>query len=76
MIGQSQSGTGKTAAFTLAMLSRVNFELDAVQVSSWSYFSENVTSADNSVRPSAYPPLVNWRGKSWALLQTWENSRL
>ncbi|KAF8312440.1 DEAD-domain-containing protein [Clavulina sp. PMI_390] len=31
MIGQSQSGTGKTAAFTLAMLSRVNFELDAVQ---------------------------------------------
>ena len=32
MIGQSQSGTGKTAAFTLAMLSRVDFERDAVQV--------------------------------------------
>ncbi|KAJ3179455.1 RNA helicase required for poly(A+) mRNA export [Gaertneriomyces sp. JEL0708] len=31
MIGQSQSGTGKTAAFVLTMLSRVNFGLDAPQ---------------------------------------------
>ncbi|KAG8883365.1 RNA helicase required for poly(A+) mRNA export [Tulasnella sp. 332] len=31
MIGQSQSGTGKTAAFTLAMLSRVDFSLKATQ---------------------------------------------
>jgi ATP-dependent RNA helicase DDX19/DBP5 len=31
MIGQSQSGTGKTAAFVLTMLSRVNYEKDAVQ---------------------------------------------
>ncbi|KAG9014895.1 RNA helicase required for poly(A+) mRNA export [Tulasnella sp. JGI-2019a] len=31
MIGQSQSGTGKTAAFTLAMLSRVDFNLKATQ---------------------------------------------
>ncbi|RKO88074.1 P-loop containing nucleoside triphosphate hydrolase protein, partial [Blyttiomyces helicus] len=27
MIGQSQSGTGKTAAFSLTMLSRINFDL-------------------------------------------------
>ncbi|ODV67901.1 DEAD-domain-containing protein [Hyphopichia burtonii NRRL Y-1933] len=31
MIGQSQSGTGKTAAFSLTMLSRVDETLDAVQ---------------------------------------------
>lgn len=33
MIAQSQSGTGKTAAFSLTMLSRVDPTLDAVQVS-------------------------------------------
>lgn len=33
MIAQSQSGTGKTAAFSLTMLSRVDPDLDAVQVS-------------------------------------------
>jgi ATP-dependent RNA helicase DDX19/DBP5 len=32
MIGQSQSGTGKTAAFVLTMLSRVDFNLDKPQV--------------------------------------------
>ncbi|KAJ2714170.1 RNA helicase required for poly(A+) mRNA export [Coemansia spiralis] len=31
MIGQSQSGTGKTAAFVLTMLSRVDFEINAPQ---------------------------------------------
>lgn len=31
MIGQSQSGTGKTAAFVLTMLSRVDLTLDAPQ---------------------------------------------
>jgi len=31
LIGQSQSGTGKTAAFTLAMLSRINTDLKAPQ---------------------------------------------
>jgi len=31
MIGQSQSGTGKTAAFVLTMLSRIAFEKNAVQ---------------------------------------------
>ncbi|CCF57600.1 hypothetical protein KAFR_0C06090 [Kazachstania africana CBS 2517] len=31
MIAQSQSGTGKTAAFSLAMLSRVNTEIDGTQ---------------------------------------------
>ncbi|GAA5913184.1 hypothetical protein JCM8208_001694 [Rhodotorula glutinis] len=31
MIGQSQSGTGKTAAFALTMLSRVDFDLKAPQ---------------------------------------------
>ena len=33
MIGQSQSGTGKTAAFVLTMLSRVDFNLEKPQVS-------------------------------------------
>ena len=32
MIAQSQSGTGKTAAFVLAMLSRVNTDLKHPQV--------------------------------------------
>lgn len=32
MIGQSQSGTGKTAAFTLTMLSRTDFDLSKPQV--------------------------------------------
>jgi ATP-dependent RNA helicase DDX19/DBP5 len=31
MIGQSQSGTGKTAAFSLAMLSRIDFSVHATQ---------------------------------------------
>jgi ATP-dependent RNA helicase DDX19/DBP5 len=31
MIGQSQSGTGKTAAFVLTMLSRIAYERDVVQ---------------------------------------------
>ncbi|KAI8820764.1 P-loop containing nucleoside triphosphate hydrolase protein [Fimicolochytrium jonesii] len=31
MIGQSQSGTGKTAAFALTMLSRINFSSNVVQ---------------------------------------------
>ena len=32
MIAQSQSGTGKTAAFVLSMLSRVNQDLNYPQV--------------------------------------------
>jgi superfamily II DNA/RNA helicase len=31
MIGQSQSGTGKTAAFVLTMLSRINYSLSKPQ---------------------------------------------
>ena len=31
MIGQSQSGTGKTAAFVLTMLSRIDYEKNTVQ---------------------------------------------
>lgn len=31
MIGQSQSGTGKTAAFVLTMLSRVDFSINSPQ---------------------------------------------
>jgi ATP-dependent RNA helicase DDX19/DBP5 len=31
MIGQSQSGTGKTAAFVLTMLSRIDYDRDVVQ---------------------------------------------
>ena len=31
MVGQSQSGTGKTAAFVLTMLSRIDYATDAVQ---------------------------------------------
>lgn len=34
MIAQSQSGTGKTAAFSLTMLSRISYELEQPQVSS------------------------------------------
>lgn len=33
MIGQSQSGTGKTAAFVLTMLTRVNTGVNVPQVS-------------------------------------------
>jgi ATP-dependent RNA helicase DDX19/DBP5 len=33
MIAQSQSGTGKTAAFVLTMLSRVDFSKNQPQVS-------------------------------------------
>ena len=36
MIAQSQSGTGKTAAFVLAMLSRVDTKLNYPQVSFFS----------------------------------------
>ena len=32
MIGQSQSGTGKTAAFVLTMLSRIDFSKNQPQV--------------------------------------------
>ena len=41
MIGQSQSGTGKTAAFALTMLSRVDMDLKKPQVSSFA--SDHVT---------------------------------
>lgn len=34
MIGQSQSGTGKTAAFVLTMLSRIDFSINKPQVPS------------------------------------------
>ncbi len=34
MIGQSQSGTGKTAAFVLTMLSRVDYSINKPQVRS------------------------------------------
>lgn len=40
MIGQSQSGTGKTAAFVLTMLSRVDFNLDKPQVTIYLIFFE------------------------------------
>ena len=40
MIGQSQSGTGKTAAFVLTMLSRVDFNLDKPQVSIYLFIFE------------------------------------
>ena len=33
MIGQSQSGTGKTAAFVLTMLSRIDYSKNEPQVS-------------------------------------------
>ena len=52
MIGQSQSGTGKTAAFVLTMLSRVDFNLDKPQVSiDYYYFPYEI-----------YPP------NQWAIL--------
>ena len=35
MIAQSQSGTGKTAAFALAILSRINYESQNPQVSKY-----------------------------------------
>jgi ATP-dependent RNA helicase DDX19/DBP5 len=38
MIGQSQSGTGKTAAFVLTMLSRLNLGLKVPQVSDYFLF--------------------------------------
>jgi ATP-dependent RNA helicase DDX19/DBP5 len=43
MIGQSQSGTGKTAAFALTMLSRVDMDLKAPQVRSPPPFSPSRT---------------------------------
>lgn len=38
MIGQSQSGTGKTAAFALTMLSRIDMDLKAPQARSSTFF--------------------------------------
>ena len=38
MIGQSQSGTGKTAAFVLTMLSRVDFNINKPQAGINLYF--------------------------------------
>lgn len=38
MIAQSQSGTGKTAAFVLAMLSRVDIQENYPQVSNFNYY--------------------------------------
>jgi hypothetical protein len=60
MIAQSQSGTGKTAAFVLAMLSRVDPKKDYPQVSyhildvEMGRCSMNTTSAshlENTVKP-------------------------
>lgn len=38
MIAQSQSGTGKTAAFALTILSRINYDLHAPQVTALYYY--------------------------------------
>jgi len=53
-IGQSQSGTGKTAAFVLAMLRRIDINIDDVQVrllhiarQTSTYFSGRMLGADS-----------------------------
>lgn len=43
MIAQSQSGTGKTAAFVLSMLSRVDATKHFTQVKFQNYFYDNNT---------------------------------
>ena len=43
IIAQSQSGTGKTAAFTLSLLSRVDTNQDFPQVRLRFFFISNVT---------------------------------
>jgi superfamily II DNA/RNA helicase len=43
MIGQSQSGTGKTAAFVLTMLSRLNLGLKVPQVSEYFFYLASFT---------------------------------
>lgn len=50
MIGQSQSGTGKTAAFALTMLSRVDMDLKKPQVSR----------PHGLVRHPTRPELIGW----------------
>jgi len=44
LIAQSQSGTGKTAAFVLAMLSRVDPEFQYPQVIRLEYFANDLFS--------------------------------
>jgi superfamily II DNA/RNA helicase len=56
LIGQSQSGTGKTAAFTLNMLSRVDSSLDTPQVSTTRWGPVVIPRILSLRSPSRSPP--------------------
>lgn len=73
MIGQSQSGTGKTAAFSLTMLTRIDYGLAKPQVSRASSVLRKSNDTDLGgllrimaaiERPSAWHLLENSRDKS------------
>lgn len=73
MIGQSQSGTGKTAAFVLTMLSRVDYSLNKPQVRLPSY--PIITNVIELVsRLSASRPPANSPAKSWPSSPPWANT--
>lgn len=60
MIAQSQSGTGKTAAFSLTMLSRISYDLQQPQVTDLRSAEEySVTYLLSNFRQSASHHLEN-----------------
>jgi superfamily II DNA/RNA helicase len=63
MIGQSQSGTGKTAAFVLTMLSRVDFDTEAPQVRGTTFCASHIE-AQCCHRRFASRPRESWPTRS------------
>ena len=62
MIAQSQSGTGKTAAFVLAMLSRVNTDLKHPQVGPFNGGLLTTALSGTLPVPHLWASLANWWG--------------
>ena len=63
MIAQSQSGTGKTAAFVLAMLSRVNTDLKHPQVGPFHGVLSTTALSGTLPVPYLWASLANWWGR-------------
>lgn len=72
LIAQSQSGTGKTAAFVLAMLSRVDVSKKYPQVFTNIYLF-NYSLNSNNFRFYVCLPLMSWLFKLEKLQPIWQN---
>lgn len=72
-IAQSQSGTGKTAAFVLAMLSRVNTSKKHPQVHAYTSMLYTAQLAMHACRLFASPQPLTWPSKRVMCCPRWHS---